>query len=317
MPAVNWTRLRQSLLGDRDPSVLPPQIPLPMLPQVVIEFSRKAEDPNAGPGDLGRIIESDSGLTCELLKYVNSSKFGLKVKASSAQQAITKLGIRASKLFLLTTGVQQAMKSSKSRFMNIPMFWLANLERALFAREVAQLLRTNSDVAFAGSMLHDFLLPLLSHEKYDAYLQFTQLPQSERPNLPDFERKSFGWDHPLATAQVLLSWSFPDDLICCVLLHHGGLAMLQHAEVGASPVAAVAVAALIPEALHQSRSGMEQLVQLEGVWPDFRLKELADRVASQLDELTPLAGQHFSLQRHYENLQKAAAETESSVSCAV
>src|SRR5262249_54980139 len=118
MPAVNWTKLRHSLIGDRNASVLPPNIPLPMLPQVVLEFSRKAEDPEAGPCELGRIIESDSGLTCELLKYVNSSKFGLKVKASSAQQAITKLGIRASKLFLLTTGVQHAMRSCKSKLIN-------------------------------------------------------------------------------------------------------------------------------------------------------------------------------------------------------
>lgn len=309
MPTTNWTKLRQTLLGERDTSVLPPNLPLPMLPQAVMEFSRKAENPEVGTGELARIIESDSGLTCELLKYVNSSKFGLKVKASSAQQAITKLGIRPSKLFLLTTGVQQAMKSCKSRLMCIPEFWLANLERALFAREVAQQLKANTDVAFAGSMLHDFLLPLLSNEKYDAYLKYTQLTQSQRPNLVDYERQSFGWDHPLATAEVLLSWSFPDDLICCVLLHHGGLKMLQDAELGNTAVAAVAVAALIPDALFQSRAGLEQLIQLDAVWPEFDLTTLAKRVAEQLAEMTPMAGQHFTLQRRCENLLSAAVET--------
>ncbi|MFO0917824.1 MAG: HDOD domain-containing protein [Planctomycetaceae bacterium] len=308
MANVNWTKLRQSLIGDRNGSVLPPNIPLPMLPQVVMEFSRKAEDPDAGPCELGRIIESDGGLTCELLRYVNSAKFGLKVKASSAQQAIATLGIRASKLFLLTTGVQQAMKAHKSKLINIPLFWLANLERALFARETARLLRANGDVAFAGSMLHDFLLPLLSNEKYDAYVKYTMIEQAERPNLVDFERKAFGWDHSLAAAQVLLSWSFPDDLVCCVLLHHGGLKMLQDQELGKTAVAAVAVAALIPDVLYQSRAGVEQLVELAGVWPEFQLEEMAQRVAQQMAEMTPLAGQHFSLERRCEKLLHAAVE---------
>ncbi len=308
MPNVNWTKLRQSIIGERNASVLPPNIPLPMLPQVVMEFSRKAENPDVGPCELGRIIESDGGLTCELLKYVNSAKFGLRIKASSAQQAITTLGIRASKLFLLTTGVQQAMKSCKSKLINIPQFWLANLERALFARETARLLRANGDVAFAGSMLHDFLLPLLSNEKYESYVEYTLLPPQERPNLVEFERQTFRWDHALAAAELLLSWSFPDDLICCVLLHHGGLKMLQDAELGRTAVAAVAVAALIPDALSQSRAGLEQLVELDGVWPEFHLEELAHQVAEQLAEMTPLAGQHFSLERRCEKLLHAVAD---------
>ncbi len=302
MPTVNWTELRRSLVGDRDPSVLPPNIRLPMLPHAVLEFSRKAEDPDAGPHELGRIIETDSGLSCDLLKYVNSSRFGLKIKASSAQQAITILGIRNSKLFLLTAGVQHAMKSCHSKLVNFQSFWLTNLERALFAKDVAGLLRANADVAFAGSMLHDFLLPLLSNEQYDAYLKFTQIAEEQRPRLVDYERKSFGWDHPLATAQVLMSWSFPDDLICCVLLHHGGLEMLRHQELGKTAVAAVAVAALIPDALRQSGAGLELLIQLDAIWPELHLTERADRVSAQMDEMTPLARQHFSLKRRCEKL---------------
>jgi serine/threonine-protein kinase len=307
MTAVNWTELRRSLLGDHDPSVLPPAIPLPMLPHAVLEFSRKAEDPDAGPAELGRIIETDSGLTCDLLKYVNSARFGLRSKVSSAQQAITKLGIRGSKLFLLTAGVQHAMKACKSKLINFQSFWLTNLERALFAREVARLLKADTDLAFSGSMLHDFLLPVLSNENYAVYFEFTQIAEEQRPRLVDFERRKLGWDHPVATAEVLLSWSFPDDLICCVLLHHGGLELLRDEALGRTAAAAVAVAALIPDPLHQSGPGLEKLAQLDAVWPDFHLGVLAEAVARQMDEMTPLARQHFSLQRRLERLLSPSA----------
>lgn len=303
---MKWTDLRRTLLGDRPEPVLPPTIPLPMLPHAVLEFSRKAEDPDCGPGALGRIIETDSGLTAELLRYVNSATFGLRASAYSAAQAISMLGIRSAKLFLLSAGVQRAMKSRQSKLIHLQSFWLTNLERSLFAREVAALLKTNADLAYAGSMLQDFLLPVLSNERYGEYLRFVQTPEAERRPLSDYERATFGWDHGLATAQVLLAWRFPDDLVCCVLLHHQGLGLLSDPELGRTAAAAVAVAALIPDALRQSGDGLSALRKLQETWPAFDLPALAERVERQLAELSPAANRHFSLRRR---LEKHAAAT--------
>jgi HD-like signal output (HDOD) protein len=307
----NWTQLREELIGGRTESVVPPRIKLPMLPHAVLEFSRKADDPNSGPAVLAAIIESDSGLTTELCRYVNSSSFGLRNKAGTAQQAITALGIRPAKLFLLSAGIQQAMKSSQSKLINFQSFWLANLERALFAREVARLLKADGDLAYAASLLHDFLLPLLSNELFSQYFRYVQTPESSRRPLIEFEKNAFGWDHSLATAQVLLNWKFPDDLVCCVLLHHAGPAVLADPDLGRTPAAAVAVAGLIPDALQQSGTdGLTMLVKLQSAWPSFQLEELAQRVSEQMQQMSPLAHQHASLQRRLEKflqLQSAAA----------
>lgn len=308
MTAINWTEFRRTLLGDRTPNVLPPSIQLPMLPQAVLDFSRKAEDPNAGPLELGKIITTDSGLTCDLLKHVNSSVFGLKRKVSTAQQAITTLGIRASKLFLLTAGVQHAMKSRQSKLINFQSFWMTNLERSLAAKEIALLLKANQDVAFAASMLQDFLLPLLTNESYEAYVRHAELEETRRPRLVDYEQQQFGWNHAQATAHVLMDWSFPDDLVCCVYLHHGGLELLSHPQLGRTAVAAVALAALIPDPLTQSgASGLQQLLRLDAAWPEFQLAQLANRVDSQLREMSPLAEQHLSFKRRCEKAMAVAA----------
>jgi HD-like signal output (HDOD) protein len=301
--SIDWTELRRQLLGERQTAAPPPQIKLPMLPTAVLEFGRKADDPQASSGDLGRIIETDSGLTTELLRYANSAATGLRKKAGTAQQAIGLLGIRPTKLFLMSTGVQQAMKSTKSKLVNIQNFWVTNLERALFAKHVAVLLRASPDVAFAASLLQDFLLPALANESFEQYLQFAETPDAVRRNLIDFERDAFGWDHPLATAQVLLAWEFPDDLISAVLLHHGGLAVLSDPELGRTAVAAVAVAALLPDALRQSRDGLRQLLQLQDIWPAFDLRAIADTVDAQLESLTPLAEQHLTLHRRLEQME--------------
>jgi HD-like signal output (HDOD) protein len=276
-----------------------------MLPSVVLEFSRLADNPNSGPGKLGGIIESDVSLTCELLRYANSSLHAGRARISTAQQAISRLGIRSAKSFLLSTAVQQAMKASQSKLIHIPTMWLSNLERALLAREFARLLKVDADLAYSASLLHDFLLPAFANELTDVYLQHLQHPNHDL--LTDHERVRLGWDHAQATAHVLRTWQFPDELVVCTRLHHGGLAVVADRELGRTAAAAVALAALAPDPLRQSGDGLVKLQQFEAVHPDFDLMATAQRVAEQLGELTPLGREHPTLERRLEKFMAVAS----------
>ena len=296
----DWTNLRKKLIGEGKQSPLPPEIKLPMLPKAVMEFSRKAEDPNSTPKELSKIIETDAGISCELLRMVNSSAFGLRRKVSSIQQTITLLGIRSTKLFLVTTGLKQAMASSDSKLINLPNFWSTNLERALMAREIACLMKVDADVAFSAAMLGDFLLPILYKELYDLYLKFTINQDSDPCLLNEFERRYFSWDHCAAAANVMLDWSFPDDLICTVYLHHEGLKLLTDDELGKTAAAAVAVASLIPDPLRQNPQGLSQLLTLNDAWPEFKLFELAEKIDEELREESTTTGNYLSLKNRLE-----------------
>lgn len=294
---VDWSKIRQKLLGNQSKALLPAQVKLPILPLALMKFAKKADDPNASASELGQLIEADSGLTGELLRYVNSAAIGLRQKASSAQQAIATLGIRTSKLFLLSAGVRRATKGQESRLMNMQNFAIANLEKGLLAREVAKLLKADSDLAFAAAIMQDCLLPVLTNELFPTYLKFAN---GEDPNLAEitkFERQHFRWDHAEAAAQVMFGWGFPDDLVCCVYLHHRGLRLLPDPELGKTAAAAVAVSALIPDAIRQLPDGLEQLLRLDAAWPAFHLKETAKRVDEQFREMSPGLVNPFSLHR--------------------
>tara|TARA_R110002111_G_scaffold262694_2_gene340260 strand:+ start:7926 stop:8849 length:924 start_codon:yes stop_codon:yes gene_type:complete len=297
---TDWTKLRKNLIGEGKQSPLPSQIKLPMLPKAVMEFSQKAEDPNSTPKELSKIIENDAGISCELLRLVNSSTFALRRKVSSIQQTITLLGIRSTKLFLITTGLKQAMSSNDSKLINLPNFWSTNLERALAAREVARVMKVDPDVAFSAAMLQDFLLPVLSKELFDLYLKFTINQDSDPCQLKEYERRHFSWDHCAAAANVMLDWSFPDDLICSVYLHHEGLNLLTDSELGKTPAAAVAVASLIPDPLRQDPNGLNQLLALNEVWPEFNLFEIAEQIDSELREESTAARNYLSLKNRLE-----------------
>lgn len=304
---MNWTDLRQSLIGKVPPVVLPPSLKLPVLPTAVIEFNRKADDPNVGGHELAKIVEADAGLTCELLKHANSASMGLRTGVNSAKQALSVLGIRNVKMLLISFGVERALKASQSKLVNFQVFAAGNLERALFARELSRRTGADSELSFAASMLTDFLLPALGNELLETYLNFLSLPDSARPALVQFERKAFGWDHALAMGQMMHSWNFPDDLVCSVLLHHAGVTLLKHPQMKSTSCAVVACASLIPDPLKQSPDGLKQLLELEAIIPNLSLQEMAENVQRSFQELSQGLKNPFPLVRRLEKLLVAAS----------
>jgi HD-like signal output (HDOD) protein len=251
MGKIDWAAIREEALGDFTVDALPPTLELPALPHAVTLFVQKSNDPNVSSKELAKIIETDAGLTVELLKYVNSAYMGLRHRAGNVQQAISLLGQRQAKMFLVTTGMEAAVRAKKSKLINQTGFWNASLQKALFAREVAKLLKTDGDAAFSGALLQDYLLPVLTNDLFTDYLAFIEDRDQQSACITKFERTTFRWDHTLAGGCLASRWNLPDDLVCCILFHHQGLKILTDKQLGRTPVAAVALSALLPDQLRQ------------------------------------------------------------------
>lgn len=277
--AIDWKAIREEALSGFTIAALPPTLQLPALPRAVTAYLERSEDPQASLKELAQIIETDTGLTLELLKHVNSTAIGVRHRVTTALQALTLLGQKRARTFVVTTGMQAAVRARKSRLINQNSFWNASLQKALFAKEVAALLRVQDlEIAFAGALLQDFLLPVITNDLFDPYLEFAGQRPTQEKVIVDFEQRKFGWDHALAGACLAYRWKLPDELVCCVLLHHRGLKLLADPALGRSAAAAVAVSALIPDQLRQHLQGLEHLLLLQEKWPAFDLEALARRV---------------------------------------
>lgn len=285
MAEIDWSGICQEALGNFTVTSLPPTLTLPALPHAVTQFTQKSAEPDVAIKDLGQIIETDTGLTLELLRHVNSAFTGLRNKAKTAQQALSLLGLRQSRTLLIAAGMRAAVQSRQSKLINQACFWNASLQKALFARAVAKLLRADEDLAFSGALLQDYLIPVLTNDLDAAYLEFIQKREQHPASICEFEHSKFGWDHALAGACLALRWKLPEDLVCCILFHHQGLRILTDAKLGRSAVAAVAVAALLPDQLRQCYQGLEQLLLLEQKWPAFKLEALAEQVDREHAEI--------------------------------
>lgn len=307
MAAVDWRAIRAAQLGEKREASPFQKISLPVLPKGLTDFLRLADDPNLAPSVLADSIQKDAALTCELLKHVNSAQFGLSRKASSAQQALALLGIRQTKLLLIAAGARLATASRQSRLINLNNFWKANFERALFAREVAVMLGADADLAFTAGMLQDFLLPALSNEQLPDYVQFLEGQTRQPIDLVQFEHKKFGWTHALAGASVMYDWGFPDDLVCCILFHHRGFELLADPALRNNSATAVAVSSMIPDSLLQVPGGLEKLVKLQNLWPNFDLERIANSVEEQFRNAGQGSLQNSSLKKRLEQSGLLAA----------
>jgi serine/threonine-protein kinase len=200
--AIDWAAIREEALGEFTIAELPPTMSLPALPLAVTQFVQKSGDPKAEIKDLAKIVETDTGLTLELLRHVNSAYVGLRTKASSVMHALSLLGLRPSKNLLITVGTKAAVQARQSKLINQNCFWTAALQKALFAQEIAVLLKTDKDVAFSGALLQDFLLPVLTSDLYDQYLEFIKARDNQPIDIGEFEQAAFGWDHALAMSAL-------------------------------------------------------------------------------------------------------------------
>jgi HD-like signal output (HDOD) protein len=308
MADINWTQLREQTVGRLEMRALPPTIKLPALPHAVTQFIEQSQNPNVGLKQLSTILETDTGITTELLRYVNSTYFGLRNKARNVLQALTLLGQRQSRMFVVTTGMQAAIQSRQSKLLHQGCFWNASLQKALFAREVAELLGADTDLAFSAGLMQDFLLPVLTNDLYDFYSSFVTDRETLPPLLTTHEQGTYAWDHAIAAATLAANWKLPDDLICCILLHHSGLKLHNHPLLGKTAAFAVATSGLLPDQLRQVYNGLEQLMELEKVWPEFHLDELVETVDRKHAEIGLGVQNDFPLSRRCRTVLEECAK---------
>ncbi|MBW3543576.1 MAG: HDOD domain-containing protein [Planctomycetes bacterium] len=329
MATIDWAAERERALAETRAPSFPPTVKLPALPQAVARFAEISRRPDASLGELARIVESDSSLMLDVLRYVNSSYVGLRHRVASVLQAIGLLGLKRATSLVVASGLEAAARARQMKLVNQQVFWRSCLEKAIFAREVARLWGADADAAFAGGLLQDFLLPVLSDQlagQYVIYLEAarrgagagSQTPASSggaslalragvadtNPTrqrgdkgcrLVDFEAARFGWNHAVAAGWLVHSWKLPDELVCCLVFHHQWSRVIADPTLGRTSAAAVAISALLPDPLLQEPQGVANLKALSERRSEIDLERLVGGIDDECDRLGMDAGRVASL----------------------
>jgi len=193
---------------------------LPAPPATVVGVLRACADERSDSRKLAEVVARDPALSAEVLRIVNSAFFGFSRQIKTVAHAVTVLGERALRHYVLCLAVREALKPGAAPGLDTTPYWTASLRRAVAARLLARAASIEPEEAFTVGLLQDLGLAALFHarpEQAGLWKRFLAADPEARYAL---EREVFGATHDEVGAALARLWAFPDDLAEAIGGHH-------------------------------------------------------------------------------------------------
>ncbi|WP_426209688.1 HDOD domain-containing protein [Massilia sp. TWP1-3-3] len=193
---------------------------LPSLPAVVMELLSAIDQDDVDISVLAKKVSHDSALTAKTLRLANSSLYGLQVKVTTIQQAITFLGFQTTRNLITAAAVTGCFAEGQCPLFNDQAFWRHSIASAACCKVIARRVRFNQDYAFTAGLLHDIgRLVLVSTypAQYSAVMAYRDLNDSA---VLDAERAVMGVDHVQAGMALAEHWNFSETMRLAIAHHH-------------------------------------------------------------------------------------------------
>ena len=191
------------------------------LPQIALQVTEIAKDPNAGARDIKRVVEGDPALSGRVLRSVNSAAYGSQSKITSLQQAISYLGFNEIRNLALTASVSKIFRTDKAiDTYRRTMLWRHMVSVGVCARLIASRLRLhNFEDYFLAGLLHDIGIILEDQHVHPNFCQVIS-ELSEATTLVETEQAYLGFDHTTLGARIAEKWKFPPVAQAAIRFHH-------------------------------------------------------------------------------------------------
>jgi len=194
---------------------------VPTLPIVAQKLVEICSDDNANFAQFAQILEADQGLASRIMKVANSAYYGLRIKATTLQRAITALGLKQVKSIALGFHLAGALNKFRTTNFDMNKFWQQSLLRGVLARQLAAgYCPARREEAFLIGLLQDCGIVLLVQTLGEDYAKIWQ--KDDISPLAGFklERNLFEFDHIIAASVIAEKWSLPYLLAEPIRTHH-------------------------------------------------------------------------------------------------
>jgi len=190
---------------------------LPSLPQAVLSLLQACEKEDVSFEELSAIINTDSGLSSQMLLVANSPVYRAMNKFTTLESTLVRLGLDVIKTIALTTSARQFF----SRFRGLSsasyrQFWHQSLICANVARILANLTSYNvPDEAYVAGLFHKVGQLVLGISFPSEYPEMRLKAGSDQA-LAEMEIDYFGNSYPQVGAWYINQWnldSFLDDAV--------------------------------------------------------------------------------------------------------
>ena len=193
---------------------------LPSLPAVVMELLNSIDQDDVDISVLAKKVSHDQALTAKTLRLANSSLYGLQVKVTTIQQAITYLGFQTTRNLITAAAVTGCFAEGHCPGFDHKAFWRHSIATAACAKVLARQMRFNQDYAFTAGLLHDIGRLVLVSCFPDQYAEAIAYRNDNDVLMLDAEHAVLGIDHVDAGLALAEHWNFSDTMRLAIGGHH-------------------------------------------------------------------------------------------------
>lgn len=193
---------------------------LPSLPAVVMEVLSCIDADDVDISTLAKKVSHDQALTAKTLRLANSSTYGLQVKVTTIQQAITFLGFQTTRNLITAAAVTGCFAQGACQGFDDKAFWRHSIATAVCARVLARRMRFNQDYAFTAGLLHDIGRLVLVTLYPAEYAEVLLRARADDCELVLAEQAVMGIDHVQAGQLLAEHWKFSDTIRQALAYHH-------------------------------------------------------------------------------------------------
>ena len=244
-------------------------------PTIIVKINKIIARDNCTTEELAKVVETDPGLSTQVLRLANSSYYGLSRHVDTISRAVTVLGFNMVRDLTLTVSVFKVFAGgAKNTGLDAHGLWCHSLACAVAAKVLMGNIHSEeAQKAFMGGILHDVGKIIISNEFPKEQEQILAAVESGLfPSLLKAELSFLEMDHTSIGAEVAELWHFPRSLIEPIFHHHTP----SKAKDSPGVVAAVHAGNEIAKALGLGKSTSKDAVEINScVWEILGLTEAA------------------------------------------
>lgn len=193
---------------------------LPSLPAVVMELLSSIDEEDADITVLAKKVSHDQALTAKTVRLANASLYGLQVKVTTIQQAITFLGFQTIRNLITAAAVTGCFPQGRCPGFDDKAFWRHSIATAACCKIIARRVHYNQDIAFTAGLLHDIGRLVLVTAFPDEYALVMAHRDAHDTYVLEAERLVLGVDHVDAGLALSQYWHFSDLMKAAIAYHH-------------------------------------------------------------------------------------------------
>jgi len=192
---------------------------LSAMPAIALDIMGMLNDPGASVKEIVVKVRLDQAMVSYILKNCNSPYYGIRQEITSIARAINLLGFTNLKSILMAYFMRNLYQlSGKNETKDY--LWKHSIALAVFSKNLASLIKIDSDEAYVAGLLHDIGKIVLYLDDAETYHKIVKIVEEGKEDFVTVEKRMLQFTHVDTGYFLLEKWKFSQLLKDVALYHH-------------------------------------------------------------------------------------------------